>query len=93
MMNKNKYARAYGIVLATIFAILVTDLVFGIWPQLHAALLLAMCIILGAGFYVLGLWIMSYRIEELKRKLPISGAEHRRQNRQFYDWLRSRGRR
>jgi hypothetical protein len=36
---------------------------------------------------------MSYRIEELKRKLPISGAEHRRQNRQFYDWLRSRGRR
>ena len=93
MMNKSTYARAYGLVLATMFAILVTDLVYGVWPQLHAALLLAMCIILGAGFYILGLWIMSYRIEELKRKLPISGAERRRRNKHFYDWLRSQGRR
>ncbi len=93
MMNKSTYARAYGFVLATMFAILVTHLVYGVWPQLHAALLLAMCIILGAGFYILGLWIMSYRIEELKRKLPISGAERRRRNKQFYDWLRSQGRR
>ena len=80
MMNKNTYARAYGIVLATIFAALVTDLVYGVWPQLHAALLLAMCIILGAGLYILGLWMMSYRVEGLKRKLPISGAERRRKN-------------
>jgi len=42
-----------------------------------------MCIILAAGVYILGLWIMSYRIEELKRKLPISGAERRRKNKQF----------
>jgi len=93
MMNKSTYARAYGLVLATMFAILVTGLVYGVWPQLHAALLLVMCMILGAGFYILGLWIMSYRIEELKRKLPISGAERRRKNKQFYDSLRSQGRR
>jgi hypothetical protein len=92
-MNKTTYARAYGIVLATMFAILVTDLVYGVWPQLHAALLLAMCFILGAGFCIVGLWMMSYRAEELKRKLPISGAERRRRNKQFYDWLRSQGRR
>jgi len=47
-----RYARAYDVVLATMFVILVTDLIFGIWPQLHAALLLAMCIILGTGFFV-----------------------------------------
>jgi len=93
MMNKSTYAKAYGIVLAIVFVILVIDLVFGVWPQLHGALLLAMCIILGAGFYILGLWMMSYRIEELKRKLPISGAERRRRNKQFYDWLRSQERR
>jgi hypothetical protein len=93
MMNKSTYARAYGIVLATTFAMLVTDLVFGIWPQLHAALLLTMCIILGAGLYILGLWIVSHRIEEIKRKLPTSGAERRRRGKQFYDWLRSQGRR
>jgi hypothetical protein len=93
MMNKTTTARAYGIVLATMFSILVTDLVFGVWPRLHVVLLLAMCLVLGIGFYVLGIWIMSYRIEELKRKLPISGAERRRRNKQFYDWLRSQGRR
>ena len=33
MMNKDIFARAYGMVLATIFAILITDLVYGIWPR------------------------------------------------------------
>jgi hypothetical protein len=91
MMNKTSTARAYGVVLATMFATLITDLVFGVWPRLHVALLLAMCLVLGVGFYILGVWIISCRAEELKRKLPITGAERRRRNKQFYDWLRSQG--
>src|SRR5712691_6588677 len=39
MMNKDTTARAYGIVLATMFAVLVTDLVYGVWPRIHIALL------------------------------------------------------
>jgi hypothetical protein len=93
MMNKDTTARAYGIVLATTFGILITHLIYGVWPQMQGALLLAIGILLGAGFFILGLWIFSYRIDQLRRKLPISGAEHRRRNKQFYDWLRSQGRR
>ena len=88
MMNKDTTARAYGIVLATMFAVLVTDLVYGVWPRIHIALLLTMCILLGAGFFILGIWIIAYRVEDLNRKLPISGAEHRRRKREFYEWLR-----
>jgi hypothetical protein len=93
MMNKDTTARAYGIVLATMFGILVTDLIYGVWPQMHIALLLAICILLGAGFFILGLWIISYRIDELNRKLPLSGKELRRRKNEFYDWLSSQGRR
>jgi hypothetical protein len=93
MMNKDTYARAYGLVLAITFAILIADLVLGVWPRLRGALFLAISILMATGVYIVGLWIMSYRMNELKRKLPISGAERRRKNREFYDWLRSQGRR
>jgi hypothetical protein len=92
-MSKDTFARAYGIVLAAMFAILITDLIYGGWPRLHIAVLLAMSIVLATGFFILGIWIVSYRAEELNRKFPTSGAERRRRNKQFYDWLRSQGRR
>ena len=82
MMNKDTYARAYGLVLAITFAILIANLVFGVW-RLRGALFLAISILMAAGVYVVGLWIMSYRIDELKRKLPVSGAERRRKTGNF----------
>jgi len=44
MMNKNTTALAYGVVLATIFAVLVTYVVYGAWPRLHIPLTLMMFI-------------------------------------------------
>ncbi len=93
MMNKNTSALASSLVVATTSAIVVTYLVSGGWPGLHIALLLAIFVGLWIGFFVMGVWIMFYRADELDRKLPISGAERRRRNRQFYEWLRSQGRR
>lgn len=93
MMNKNTYAKAYAIVLAIVFSILIANLSFGFWPQLRGALFLALSILLAAGFYIVGLWMMSNRIDDLRRKLPVNGAERRRKNKEFYDWLRPQGRR
>jgi hypothetical protein len=88
MMNKNTSAQAYGAVLATIFASLVTCVVHDIWPGLHFSLILIMFITLWVGFLITGIWIIRYRSDELNRKLPISGTEHRRRKREFYEWLR-----
>jgi hypothetical protein len=86
MMNKNTTALAYGVVLATIFAVLVTYVVYGAWPRLHIPLTLMMFIGLWVAFFITGLWIFN-------RGFPIGGAEHRRRRREFYEWLRrSQGR-
>jgi len=84
MLNKNTSARAYGIVLATVFAIMVTYLAYRIWENISLVLLIFTG--LWVGFFLTGIWIFT-------REFPISGAERRRRNKQFYDWLRSQGRR
>jgi cell division protein FtsW (lipid II flippase) len=86
MMNKNTTARIYGLVLGTMFAIVVTFVVYHLWRTIPIPLILLMFIGLWAGFFITGLWIFN-------RNFPISGAERRRRNKQFYDWLRSQGRR
>ncbi len=93
MMNKNTTAQAYGIILATMFSILVTYVIYGAWPGLHISLILILFIGLWAGFYLAGIWAILYRPEELNRKFPLSGKELRRRKNEFYDWLSSQGRR
>jgi hypothetical protein len=80
MMNKKTTARVYGITLASPFAILIAALVYAGRPGLHMALIVLLLIALWVVVFITGTWIM-------KRELPISGAERRRRNKQFYDWL------
>jgi hypothetical protein len=91
MMKKDTAARAFGIVLATLFAVGSASLVYRLWHGKHIALIFPIFIGLWIAFFLAASWII-HRPDELKRKLPISGAEHRRKNKQFYDWLRSQGR-
>ncbi len=84
-MKKSTTARIYGIVLATVFAIVVTFVVYGFWRGMHTSVIVLIFISLWVGFFRTGIWIFN-------REFPISGAEHRRRNKQFYDWLRSQGR-
>jgi len=86
MMNKNTAARAYGIVLATVFAILVTFIAYRLFPGMNPSAMVPIFIGFWAGFFLAGVWIFT-------REFPITGAERRRKNKQFYDWLRSQGRR
>jgi hypothetical protein len=92
MMNKNTTAIAYGIVLATMYATLVTSVIYGIWPGLKMLPVLLVFVSLWVGFCLAGIWSI-YRKDELARKFPVSGPEHRKRNMQFYDWLRSQVRR
>jgi hypothetical protein len=92
MMNKNTTALAYGAFYATIYATLAITAIYGFWPQLHVAPMLFMFVCLWVGFGLALTW-SRYRRDELHRKYPVSGAENRRRKKQFYDWLRSQGRR
>jgi hypothetical protein len=86
MMNKSTTSRVYGIFLATPFSIAITFAICRLWPGIQTPLVLLIFIGLWVGCFITGVWIMN-------RSLPISGAERRRRNKQFYDWLRSQGRR
>lgn len=86
MMNKKTTARVYGTVIATVFAIAVTFVVYGLWRGMPTAMILLMFIGLWVGFFLTGVWVFT-------REFPISSAERHRKNKQFYDWLRSQGRR
>ena len=86
MMNKSTNARIYGIVLATVFGIVVTFVIYGFWREMRISVILLIFIGLWVGFFGTGIWIFN-------REFPISSAERRRRNKQFYDWLRSQGRR
>jgi hypothetical protein len=93
MMNKNTTAQAFGVLLATMYAGLITFMVYSRWPRLHIALTLLIFIGLWSGFYLAGVWAILYRREELNWKFPISGRELRRRRKEFYNWLASQGRR
>jgi hypothetical protein len=86
MMSKNTTARAYGVVLATMFAFLVTFVIRGFWPGMNVLITFVVFVGLWVGFFVTGIWVFT-------REFPITGAEHRRRSKQFYDWLRFQGRR
>jgi Ni/Fe-hydrogenase subunit HybB-like protein len=87
MMNKDTTALAYGVVMATIYAVLATSVVYGIWQGLHLAPISFVFVCLWVGFCLALIWRF-YRKDELDRKFPISAAEHRRRKREFYAWLR-----
>jgi len=91
MMKKDTATRAFGIVLATPLAIGSAFVVYRLWHGEHIALIFLVSIGFWIAFFLATTW-MIHRPDELKQKLPISGAEHRRKNKQFYDWLRSQGR-
>ncbi len=86
MMNKSAATRAYGIVLATVFATVVTFVAYRLFPGMNPSAMVPIFIVFWAGFFLAGIWIFT-------REFPITGAERRRKNKQFYDWLRSQGRR
>jgi hypothetical protein len=86
MMNKSTAARAYGIVLATVFAIVVTFVAYRLFPEMNPSAMVPIFIVFWVGFFLTGVWIFT-------REFPITGAERRRKNKEFYDWLRSQGRR
>jgi hypothetical protein len=86
MMNKGTAARAYGVILATFFAITVTFIVYRLFPGMNPSLMWPMFIGFWVGFFLTGIWIFN-------REFPVTGAERRGRNKQFYDWLRSQGRR
>lgn len=85
MMNKKNAAQGFGVALATPLAIGATAVAYKAWPQLHVSLILIF-IGLWAGLFKTVVWVFT-------RELPVAGAERRRRNKQFYDWLRSQGRR
>ena len=85
MMNKKTAAQGFGVALATPLAIGATAVAYKAWPQLHVSLILIF-IGLWAGLFKTVVWVFT-------RELPVTGAERRRRNKQFYDWLRSQGRR
>jgi hypothetical protein len=92
MIKRDTATRAFGIVCATPLAIGSALVVYRLWHGEHVALIFLLFIGFWISFFLLLTGIVQ-RPVELKRKLPISGAEHRRKNKQFYDWLRSQGRR
>lgn len=85
MMNKKTAVQGFGVALATPLAIGATAVVYKAWPEPYVSLILIF-IGLWAGLFKTVVWAFT-------RELPVTGAERRRRNEQFYDWLRSQGRR
>ncbi len=86
MMNKSTAARAYGVILATVFAVAVTFIGYRLFPGMNPSLMLPMFVGFWVGFFLTGIWIFN-------QEFPVTGAECHRRNKQVYDWLRSQGRR
>jgi hypothetical protein len=93
MINKKNIGRLYGVCLATMYATLVTAIVYGLWRGLHVTLVFIVFVTLWIGFYFTGIWIAVDRPDELRKKNPISSKELSRRKREFYDWLALHGRR
>jgi hypothetical protein len=85
MINKENAARIYGILLATMFATVVTVALYRPLRGMTVALT-SLFVASWAGFYLVGVWIFL-------RKFPTSSHELRRQRKELYTWLRSQGRR
>ena len=89
VIGKKALARAFGILLATVFAALITVLLA---RRLSPAVALPIFIVLWIVIYFAGVW-SEQRREELARKIPVNSKELRRRTKAFYDWLASQGRR
>jgi hypothetical protein len=92
MMNRDTAGGAFAVVVATFLAIGVTAIAYKTWPQSPVFLTVVIFIVVWANVFFATDWYFS-RPDELKLKLPITGAERRRRSREFYEWLRSQGRR
>jgi hypothetical protein len=92
MMNKDTARGAYAVVVATFLAIGVTAIAYKTWPHSPVLLIVMIFMVVWANVFFATDWFFSCP-DELKLKLPITGAEHRRRSREFYEWLRSQGRR
>jgi hypothetical protein len=92
MMNKDTARRAYAVVASTFLGIGVTAVAYKAWHQLPMFLIVTIFIVVWANLFFATSWFFS-RPDALRRSLPITGAERRRTNKHFYEWLRSQGRR
>ena len=92
MISKRTNGRFFGVLLATMYAGLITSAV-RFWFGLHIAATLLIFIGFWTGFYFAGLWAMVDRPAELDRKFPISNKELRARKKAFYSWLNSQRRR
>ena len=77
--------------LATVFAFVITSIVYGFWPSIRIKLALLFFAGFWTAFYVAGLWIFLVRPAELEKKFPLSAQELRRRRDEFYRWLDSLG--
>jgi dipeptide/tripeptide permease len=84
MMNKTTAAQGFGVALATPLAIGTAAVAYK--AQLHIFLIPMIFIVVWVGLFKTVVWTFM-------RKLPVTSAEHRRRNKNLYDWLRSQGRR
>jgi len=93
MIGKKNQGRFYGVLLATMYATLVTGIIYGLWSALHIGSVVSIFVALWIGFYFTGVWAAGDRPAELKRKFPVSSKDLRRRKKEFFDWLGTQGRR
>ncbi len=90
MLGKKGSGRGFGVVLGTVYALLVTGVVYHFWPGMNTALAASIFIGVWLAAFLAGTWAF---VAQLNTKIPISGKELRRSKKEFYDWLASLGRR
>jgi hypothetical protein len=93
MIGKRNIGRIYGASLATIYATLVTGIIYPFWSGFHSfAAILLIFSALWIGFYAAGFWAAVDRPAEFRRKIPTSAKELRRTKKEFFERLQSQGR-
>jgi hypothetical protein len=88
MLSKENTGRAYAILLASMWAFVIT-LLTCVWFDLNAVWSLLLFLILWIGIYITGLWTFICRPTELNKKFPITGQEFRKRREEFYAFLNS----
>ena len=75
MLDKRTVGRAFGVCLALVYGGLLWTRVAALWHRIGVWPSAIVLLLLGVGFYRVGIWTAVDRPAELKRKIPISGNE------------------
>ena len=93
MLKKRTIGRAFGVCLALVYGCLTATAISGFWYRIGMWPSAIILILLGVGFYRVGIWVAVDRPAELNRKLPISSKELLRRTKAFYERLAQRNQR